>query len=574
MTNSLINAETVLALDIGTLNTRAIFFDIVDGKYSIIATATVPSTVEEPYHDTREAIHRVIQKLAEITGRPFFDQDEKLIIPSVQDGRGIDQLTITNSAGPAIKILTIGLLEEVSLKSAKRLANSTYADLVDQIGLNDSRKVDMQIDAIINTKPDLIILAGGTDQGASRSVAKLIDLLGIALKITPKQERPEIIFAGNQAIAKRIGEILGQYTSVRTTPNIRPAVDIEELNPARNTLEQSISRIRLRQINGLPEISSQSVTQPASASYGFGTMIQLLSQINDPKKAVLGINLGSRYTTTAIAKNGQLDLRVNHYGLGQGMQLLLDKTDLNDFVQWLPIHIPKDVVKDYLYQKTLYHNNVPATPETYEIERAAIRLILRQSLIDQSENSDDPNPIFEHVIASARIFSSVSKISHTLSLLLDAIQPIGITTFILDTHELLPSLGSIAVTNPILPVQVIESNAMLNLGTVISPVCHARYGTAIMNVRIEYPDQSQIKIQIKQGTLNTLPIRNGQTAQIFIDPLKKMSIDPLYPEVTGFKVVGGACGVVIDARGRPLLLPADDSRRRDMLKKWYLNLGL
>lgn len=95
-----------------------------------------------------------------------------------------------------------------------------------------------------------------------------------------------------------------------------------------------------------------------------------------------------------------------------------------------------------------------------------------------------------------------------------------------------------------------------------------------MNVRIEYPDQSQIKIQIKQGTLNTLPIRNGQTAQIFIDPLKKMSIDPLYPEVTGFKVVGGACGVVIDARGRPLQLPADDSRRRDMLKKWYLNLGL
>jgi hypothetical protein len=40
-----------------------------------------------------------------------------------------------------------------------------------------------------------------------------------------------------------------------------------------------------------------------------------------------------------------------------------------------------------------------------------------------------------------------------------------------------------------------------------------------------------------------------------------------------FKVVGGVCGAVIDARGRPLALPADDARRRDLLKKWSLSLG-
>jgi hypothetical protein len=40
-----------------------------------------------------------------------------------------------------------------------------------------------------------------------------------------------------------------------------------------------------------------------------------------------------------------------------------------------------------------------------------------------------------------------------------------------------------------------------------------------------------------------------------------------------FKVVGGACGVVIDARGRPVALPPDDARRRDLMKKWTLSLG-
>jgi hypothetical protein len=39
-----------------------------------------------------------------------------------------------------------------------------------------------------------------------------------------------------------------------------------------------------------------------------------------------------------------------------------------------------------------------------------------------------------------------------------------------------------------------------------------------------------------------------------------------------FKIVGGVCGAIIDARGRPVVLPADASRRREMLKKWSLVL--
>jgi len=39
------------------------------------------------------------------------------------------------------------------------------------------------------------------------------------------------------------------------------------------------------------------------------------------------------------------------------------------------------------------------------------------------------------------------------------------------------------------------------------------------------------------------------------------------------KVVGGVFGVVIDARGRPLKLPAEPSRRRDILNKWLATAG-
>jgi hypothetical protein len=39
------------------------------------------------------------------------------------------------------------------------------------------------------------------------------------------------------------------------------------------------------------------------------------------------------------------------------------------------------------------------------------------------------------------------------------------------------------------------------------------------------------------------------------------------------RVVGGALGVVIDARGRPLRIPEDIGRRRDLFKKWLWTLG-
>jgi hypothetical protein len=51
---------------------------------------------------------------------------------------------------------------------------------------------------------------------------------------------------------------------------------------------------------------------------------------------------------------------------------------------------------------------------------------------------------------------------------------------------------------------------------------------------------------------------------VVIDPVRKAS---------GFKVFGGLCGVVIDARGRPLSLPADHDLRRQTLQHWASILG-
>ncbi len=45
---SLVDAESVLAIDIGSLNTRTLLFDVVDGQYHFIASSTAPTTATAP----------------------------------------------------------------------------------------------------------------------------------------------------------------------------------------------------------------------------------------------------------------------------------------------------------------------------------------------------------------------------------------------------------------------------------------------------------------------------------------------------------------------------------------------
>ncbi len=87
MANSTV-ADSLLAIDIGTVNTRAILFDVVDGVYRFLAMGSSPTTAKAPYHDIREGIHIALTQLQEITGRTIMGVDQQIILPSTTDGSG------------------------------------------------------------------------------------------------------------------------------------------------------------------------------------------------------------------------------------------------------------------------------------------------------------------------------------------------------------------------------------------------------------------------------------------------------------------------------------------------------
>ena len=583
MPSSLVDGNSLLAIDVGAANTRAVLFDVVEGEYRFVASGSAPSTAEAPFKDVSEGARNAIVNLQTILGKNLLDASRGLITPTQANGSGVDALVVTLSAGAAIRTVIVGLLKDVSLESARRLTESTYARIVETIGLNDPRKPDQQIDSIMRARPDLVVIAGGTDGGASRSIQKLLEPIGLASFLLPQEKRPAVLFAGNEKIQPAIKTLVGSLSpALHFSPNVRPSLETEDLEPAQRELARMVINIRKRQIKGVDLLDLWSGGHLLPTAYATGRMVRFLSKVYSTDKGILSVDLGASAAIISAGFKDKSTLNVYpQFGLGENLAGLLNYTTLEDILRWSSLDISTGVLRDYLYQKSLYPSTIAATKEDLAMSQAVSRQALYLAM--QSARRDFPRnianikptltPLFEPILAGGASLSDASRPGQGLLLLLDSLQPVGVTTVILDQNNLLPLLGVAASQNNILPVQVLESGAFLSVGTVVSPVVSANYGTPILRGKLVYENGTEARVELKYGSLETLPLSSGEAGKLTVQCLRGADVGFGSGRGGTIPVSGGALGVVFDGRGRPLDLPTDAVRRRELIKKWNWTLG-
>jgi len=580
---SLIEGDSLLAVDIGAATTRAVLFDVVEGQYRFVAAGHAPSTAEAPFKDVSEGVRNAIGYLQNVTGRVFLDTDRVLVTPSQPNGAGVDAFVATLSAGPTLRAVVVGLLADVSLESARRLTETVYARVVDSIGLNDPRRPDEVIDGLLTLHPDMVVVTGGTDGGASRSLQKILEPIGLASYLMPAEKRPSILFAGNQKMETEVKSMLGTLaSSLHFSPNVRPSLETEDLEPAARELARLFVNVRKRQLKGVDVIDAWSSGHILPTGYATGRMMRYLSRVYGSAKGILSVDIGASGTLVAAGFKGKSTLGVYpQFGLGENLPGLLNHTTLENILRWSPLDISVGVLRDYLYQKSLYPATIPATREDQAISQAIARECLHLSI--QAARRDFPAnaaslnsrllPLFDPILAGGGALSNSPTPGQSLLLLLDALQPVGVTTVILDQNNLLPILGAAAGRNNLLPVQVLDSGAFMSVGTVVSPAVQAAYGAQILRARLTYEDGTEARSELKFGTIEILPLPSGHGGTLTLQPAGHADVG-FGPGRSGqIPVSGGALGVVFDGRGRPLDLPSDPVRRRELIKKWHWTLG-
>jgi len=576
-----VSAKSLITLDIGNTITRALFFDVVSGKYRFLASASAPTTAGAPLFDVTEGAWRAIEELQHITSRTLLSEKEGLIIPSTRDNQGVDIMVATMSAGNPMSVVTVGLLDNVSLLNAKSLAHTTYSEIVAEISLNDRRTSSDRINLLTEKRPDLIIITGGTDKGASKSLLNIMESIGLSSYLLEESQRPHILYTGNEELQEEVKSGLEKISKLRIAPNIQPVLGKENIYPAQNQLNEIYKDVRKKQTGGIREILSWTEGNFTSTASALGRVIRFLSEKYEPEKGVMGVDIGSYATILAAASSGEETLRVfPGLGVGTGCTGVLKESSLEDIIRWLPLKLAKKDVLDYIYTKSAYPASLPTEPDHLEIEIALAKQVLRiaskktiPSLHKRSTAFSSLMPPVEPIIGLGRILTQAPTRSQSLSILLDGIQPIGVTTLALDQNDLLPGLGAASDINPLLTVQVIESNTFLNLGTIIAPIGYARPGTPILRIQVNREDGRNFTREIKFGGLTVLPIESGEKVSLHLRPLHRFDVGMGGPGKSGkVNAVGGSLGIIIDARGRPLHFLQDQEKNWKRNEAWINSL--
>ncbi len=574
--------RSLLAIDVGSVNTRALLFDAVEGRYRFLAAGVAPTTAGAPMFDASEGVRHALDTLESISGRVLTGAEEQLLIPSTRDGSGADNLASTLSGAPPLKAVAVGLLERVSLESALNLLGTSYVNVVETISLSKRRRIEEQINAIVKQRPDLVLIAGGTDGGANRSVLNLVNALGMAISLLPAAQRPDIIFAGNRELAGRVKGFLEELTAVHVTENLRPALTEENLGPAETLLTDIFRRRHANRILGLNELNTWSGgnLQPTAMSLGrIARFLSLLQAKESP--AALAVDVGASSTIVAAAFNGDLRLRTfAGLGVGEGLKTILEQCTLEQITRWLPLEIDPVYVLDYIQNKTLFPATLPAEREDLAIEQALAREAIRLAVGAASGRfprnarrlHPDLLPLFDPILVSGAVVAQAPELSQSLLLILDALEPTGIQQIILDKNNLAPALGAAAPVNPALVTQLLlDPISFLNLGYVIAPVVDARPGAQVLRIRIRYETGHSNTVDVAMGDLTLIPLPSGRKAKLEIDCFHRADVGagPGRSLKMSRPIVGGPFGVVVDARGRPLHLPTNATERLETLRRWH-----
>jgi hypothetical protein len=587
MTQDYTSVESILALDCGSTATQALLIDRVDGEYRLVARTEAPSTVEPPWNDAADSARHAVTQLSEVIGWPLLNERGQIICPQHQKG-GVDAVVITSSASNPVRLVLAGVMRDVSLSSARHALSTTYATIDGVVSLDRredgssavTENLQGQIDLIQKVRPDAIVLVGGIDGGASRPVLQVAEAVAIASFTMPQADRPAIIYAGNAELRSLVADIVGAEAELHAVDNVRPSLQLENPGPLQAELEDLYRKRKMERLPGFGTLASWSPVPVLPTAKAFAYTIQYLAQQDGIN--VLGVDVGGATATAAAVLDEKLDMTIrSDLGLSYNLARLLDYVPIESIQRWLPFEMDPGEIRDLFHNKAIRYRTLPQTRQELLLEQAAAREILRLTLREVLPRwSKETSPIypgllprFHLIVGAGGVLASAPRDRQAALVLLDALQPVGVTGMVLDKVRLAAPLAAAAMVNPQAAAQVIERDALLNLGTVVAPVGTAREGETALTFKIEYEDGRSLEVEVPYGSLEVIPLPTGQTASLELRPTRRFDVGLGFNQAGTTRVEGGSIGIIIDARGRPLPMAEDPEEQRERMQRWLWDMG-
>lgn len=561
--------ESFITADLGSITTRVTLIDQVADEYRMVAHGSVPTTLSPPWEDVSLGFLEAIGKIETAAERRLWAEG-RLVTPEGGDGSGVDGFLATTSAMEPLRLVVAGMMEPWSLRSALHAVHSTYTLVegtfaINELSLSSAEEILDFLRLLKEGSLDAILLAGGIEGGPTLPLVEMAK--DLALLSASGGIHPRLIFAGNEEARVSVAEVLEGVVNLEMVSNLLPRLGDESLAGAQELLENLVGE-KIALIPGIESVERCSLAPIQPTARALGWAIRYLTQEYGLK--VLGVDIGGGSIGIFSAKDDRYFCALtSDVGLGYGLERLLAERGMEQILRWLPFDL--EGAGGRILNKAFRPGTLPQSKEELFLEQAVARELMRWALERTGERA--PAPV-DLIVGTGGFLSHLPDHRQAALILLDGLQPVGICSLALDEFSLLPQLGALAMAEPLAAAQVLARDTLLNLGTVIAPWGVTKEGETALRFKMSYSEGGTIEGEVSYGSLEVIPLPFGQRATLELRPTQSFDVG-LGRKGRGAttEVEGGAVGVIIDARGRPLPFPEERTAQQEKMQKWMWEVG-
>ena len=611
------SVASLLVADCGTVFTKVSLFGLVEGQYRLMARGEAPTTIAPPYEDITKGIIQAINIIEFITGRLFISEG-RIISPEQSNGDGVDVFISTISAGGPVRLIVLGAVDATMEHLAAQAASGLYAETYSlpspsQVATSAPVPVsvgagagpssaespwtpervafewEQQIERIRELQPHATLIVGmANGPSGPTPLQEACQLVINATAEFNKQNSASttagtavadaaarqiaVLYAGAPQYIEAVQRML-QGTAAVT--RVDPLVSPQQVGSTSFAIGGLYERDVIQHIPGYSRLHSWSSSAPVPTATSLSSLVRFLAQHYTMN--VTAVDIGGANTTLMMAGEGGEFIPMVNCGVGVGPSLgaVLQQVGVQRVARWLPFDITEDELRQYVLNHMLHPHVVPTNQRDLQINHAFAREALNLTAEAARGNSQQWLDA-DLILATGGVLSHAPKYGQAALMLLDALQPRGVTSLVLDPTMLIAQLGAVATVAPIAAVQVNENDAVTHrLGTCVIPFGKLPQGEVAVRVGIEFTSGRQVTVDVMSGSIEVIPLRTNEQAllSLFPSPTVDVGLGPGERARAAEEIDGGLVGLIIDARGRPLVLPDEAKERQKRLSLWMQAIG-
>lgn len=491
----------ILVTDIGSTTTKALLLDTAGGILTPVESCEEPTTVEKPHEDVAVGLFRAVDGLSRLSGVQLRD-----------GGRFLVPFYATSSAGGGLQILVIALASRDTGTVARAVTCGAGGVVLDAFNIDDDTPRVEKIQRMAGLSPDLVVLAGGYEDGALAAVVNMAQLLAQA---SPKPKYRAgtlpVVFCGNSKAGEFVREALGAGFRLYCTENIRPSGLELNLRPAVQMVQRLFMDHVMQMAPGYSSIAGAVSAPIVPTPSGVERILSLWCR--ETGKCALLADMGGATTDVFTAVAGGVARTVSaNIGMSYSLSNILREAGLPGIMRHLP-GVDPSPVRDRILEKTLFPTRPPGDDFGLRVEhscaaegmalacrqhlefsyrRARVGFLDRLKLLGRCKFDQRFRTLDEKEGFSLSDFGTLIGAGGVLAhapgrraawILAQGFFPRGVTTLMVDSPFHSPHMGVLSSSFPEMALGYYRSHCLKSVCRVVTPTGSLRPGRPGIGVR-------------------------------------------------------------------------------------------